>query len=133
MKIQMLNGEYWYGSCVKYGLNMPIGETTDLVFDMTVNQTPNQAMPLFLSTKGRHIWYNKGFKASFRKGIIDVPDECILSETGGNLRSAYLDAKEKYFPFSSKTPNKITSQRFSSKISCSSCDGSSINSVCCKW
>lgn len=106
MDIKILDGEYWYGSCVKYGMKMPLSAESDIVIDFRKNQTPNQAMPLWVSTKGRVIWRDKGYRTKFVSGTISVPDDCILSETEGNLREAYLYATANYFPFTGKIPAK---------------------------
>lgn len=104
MQIKVWEHEFWYGSCVKYGIKMPLHEKSNEIIDFTYNKTPNQAMPLFLSTKGRVIWAEKGFLAEFKNGMIVVPDICILKETGGNLKEAYLYAMQNYFPFHSSMP-----------------------------
>lgn len=104
MKIRFLEQEYWYGSCVKYGMKMPLHARMEQVLDFTVNQTPNQAMPLLLSTKGRIIWSDCGFHAEIKEGMICVPDCCSLEETGGGLKEAYLYAMKQHFPFHDKAP-----------------------------
>lgn len=106
MKIRFLEQEYWYGACVKYGMKMPLHADTEQELDFTSNQTPNQAMPLLISTKGRVIWRDTGFCAGFHKGVISVPDDCILTESKGRLREAYLYAMEHYFPFHERQPAK---------------------------
>lgn len=104
MEVKILEGEYWYGSCVKYGMKMPLGAASDEVIDFTRNETPNQAMPLWLSTKGRVIWRETGFRTVFAGGTVTVPDDCTLSATEGGLREAYLYAVSHYFPFRGKMP-----------------------------
>ncbi len=104
MKVNILEGEYWYGSCVKYGMKMPLGGDTEAVIDAVKNRTPNQAMPLWLSTKGRVIWRDTGFRTEFAAGVITVPDDCSLSDTKGGLREAYLYAASHYFPFRGRMP-----------------------------
>lgn len=104
MKIEIISGEYWYGNCVKYGTKMPLDKYTEAVFDGTINNTPNQSMPLWMSSKGRVIWRETGFKTEFHSGIISVPDDCIISETGGGLKDAYLYAMNCYFPFHGRMP-----------------------------
>ena len=52
MKIKFQGNEFWYGTCVKYGMRMPIGPDTEAELDLTSNPTPNQEMPLLVSTKG---------------------------------------------------------------------------------
>lgn len=106
MEIKFLEDEFWYGSCVKYGVKMPFTCETKEVIDFTVNKTPNQGMPLLLSTKGRVIWREEGFKVEFDSGRILLPDDCIVTVGGKNLKEAYLFATKNYFPFNGKTPAK---------------------------
>lgn len=106
MIIDFLENEYWYGGIVKNGTNMPISNQSVIEVDTTVNHTPNQAMPLFISTKGRIIHANEGFKAFFNKGKIELDDKCTVSEPYGNLKAGYLQAVKKFFPFSKGTPAK---------------------------
>ena len=99
MKIKFQENEFWYGTCVKYGMKMPIGPDTEMELDLTSNPTPNQAMPLLVSTKGRSIWSDQGFPIRVGDGVIEVPDSCLLEETGGSLREAYLHMMKEHFPF----------------------------------
>lgn len=99
MKIKFQENEFWYGTCVKYGMKMPIGSDTEIELDLTSNPTPNQAMPLLISTKGRSIWSDQGFPVRVGDGAIEVPDSCLLEETGGSLREAYLGVMKEHFPF----------------------------------
>lgn len=105
MKINIAEKEYWYGDCVKYGVNMPFHAKSRLHLDLSINSTPNQAMPLFLSSKGRVIWRERGFSMKAENGVIEVPDDCILTEAGGSLRDAYLFAMRSYFPFHKTAPH----------------------------
>lgn len=104
MNINFLENEYWYGMCVKYGVKMPFSKDTKDIIDCSINTTPNQAMPLLLSSKGRVLWSKKGFKAEFDCGIIKVSDDVILEKTGENLKDAYKYASGKFFPFEDKIP-----------------------------
>lgn len=97
MKIEMLSDEYWYGGFVTTGEDQPYSKETTAEIDLTVNNTPNQGMPLFLSTHGRYLWRDTGYNISFSKGIITVPDDVILNEGFKTLRGAYIDAKENHF------------------------------------
>lgn len=106
MKIPFLENEFWYGGCVKYGLQMPFGKEMNQEFDFSSNNTPNQAMPILLSTQGRIIWANQGFSAKFEQGNVIVPDFCTLEQAGNTLKEAYLYATKKYFPFEGKMPHK---------------------------
>ena len=104
MEIQLYDREYWYGTCVKYGRNMPFSAKTKGRIDFTENRTPNQAMPLLVSTRGRSLWRNTGFTAEFDNGILRVPDDCRLCQEGENLRDAYLQAMKRWFPFRPGAP-----------------------------
>lgn len=99
MKIAFMENEFWYGTCVKYGMQMPIGPETELELDFRQNPTPNQAMPLLVSTKGRYLWNEAGFCLKAANGILEAEDTCELGETKGHLREAYLAAMKKHFPF----------------------------------
>ena len=96
MEIQLYDREYWYGTCVKYGRNMPFSAKTKGRIDFTENRTPNQAMPLLVSTRGRSLWRNTGFTVEFDNGILRVPDDCRLCQEGENLRDAYLQAMKRW-------------------------------------
>lgn len=104
MKVNFLPGEYWYGTCVKYGMAMPLHEKSEIELDFTRNWTPNQAMPLLLSTRGRSVWRDTGFAVTVRHGVMTVPDDAVLEAGFGNLKGAYLHAVEKYFPFCKEPP-----------------------------
>lgn len=101
----MLQDEYWYGGCVKDGTRMPLSAESAVTVDTTVNMTPNQAMPLFVSSKGRYLWKEGGFRAVFREGAICVPDDCIISVPYGTLKKGYLEAMKAHFPFHGKMPS----------------------------
>ena len=96
MEINFLENEFWYGTCVKYGMKMPLSKYTDETIDFRINTTPNQAMPLSLSTKGHAIWKEEGYKVKFNKGKIITDDDCILENGGNTLKDAYLYAMKKY-------------------------------------
>lgn len=100
MIIQMIEQEYWYGGCVSKGNRMPIGEEDQIHFVFDQNPTPNQAMPLFLSSKGRYLWRKTGFTVDFNEGRITCPEDVQLGTGFGNLRGAYLAAMKAHFPFS---------------------------------
>lgn len=105
MQISFLDNEYWYGGCVKYGIQMPLHAGCDVTLDFTINRTPNQAAPLLLSTKGRVLHDSHGFQITVSGGTMTVPDTCILETPGSTLRDAYLYAAGRYFPFSPHTPD----------------------------
>ena len=91
--------EYQGYGYAQEAIKMPIGPDTETELDLTSNPTPNQEMPLLVSTKGRCLWSEEGFHIRIRSGVIEVPDSYQLEETGGGLREAYLHAMQKHFPF----------------------------------
>ena len=60
MKIKILPGEVFYGGAVTDGIHQPYTEDSEQELDLTWNQTPNQMMPLLLSTAGRWLWNPAG-------------------------------------------------------------------------
>lgn len=99
MEFKMLAGEFWFGGYVHEGIHQPISEESDYEIDLRLNVSPNQAMPLFLSTKGRYVWGNQGFKVIFSQGNIEVEGDANVYEGFKNLKGAYLAAMQKHFPF----------------------------------
>ncbi len=106
MKEQILENEYWYGACVKYGLNMPLHKKSKCILDFSSNTTPNQAMPLLVSSKGRYLWRKTGFEIIFHNGEMEFPDDVLLKSEFGNLKGAYLSAMQAHFPFHQKKPSR---------------------------
>ncbi|CQR48452.1 Alpha-xylosidase [Paraliobacillus sp. PM-2] len=114
MKIKMLEHEYWYGGYVHEGINQPIGKEDTCKVDLFSNQTPNQAMPLFLSTKGRYLWSSKGFVVTFDNGMIEIKgDDVELGEGKQHLKGAYLSAMAKHFTFNE---NHLSMELFQNPI-----------------
>ncbi|MBP5306410.1 MAG: alpha-galactosidase [Lachnospiraceae bacterium] len=107
MKIECLRDEFWYGGLVKDGTKMPFTKDSNISVDTRINSTPNQAMPLFVSSKGRYIWKEDGFLANFANGAIEVDDDCVVSKELGSLKEAYLAAMQEFFPFKNGTPAKL--------------------------
>ncbi len=87
MKFECLKDEYWFGGCVKDGTRMPFSGSSNCSVDTTINRTPNQAMPFFVSTKGRYIYKREGFKITFAGGAIETDDDCYVSRAYGNLKT----------------------------------------------
>lgn len=99
MRFRMLEQEFWFGGYVHEGVNQPIGENDSYEIDLRFNSSPNQSMPLFLSTKGRYIWGDHGFNIKFKDGTIEMEGDAIIEEGYANLKGAYLQAMKKHFPF----------------------------------
>jgi alpha-glucosidase (family GH31 glycosyl hydrolase) len=104
MRFECLKDEYWFGGCVKDGIRMPLSGSSNITVDTEVNRTPNQAMPFFVSTRGRYIYKKDGFKITFADGCIETDDDCFVSSACGSLKAGYLKAMEKEFPFTEGTP-----------------------------
>ena len=98
-----LDDEYWYGGIVSQGDNFPLSKTAKWEFDLSVNETVNQASSVYLSTQGRVIASNVGFAISFDEGNIYIDESCndieLLQAEDNTLQSAYILAKNKYFPY----------------------------------
>lgn len=99
MQFHMLKEEYWFGGYVHDGVIQPIGENDSFEVDLRLNSSPNQSTPLFLSTKGRYVWGNDGFKISFDQGNINIQGQATLEDGFINLKGAYLQAMKSHFPF----------------------------------
>ncbi len=104
MRLKILDKEYWYGSCVKYGMLMPLGAHSRCSLDFTINGTPNQAMPFLVSTRGRFLWRECGFRIGFENGEMTFPDDVEVGSGHQDLRGAYLAGMREHFPFRSGRP-----------------------------
>lgn len=99
MVFDILPGEVFYGGAVTDGIKQPYTQKSVLELDLSRNQTPNQLMPLLLSTAGRWLWNPEGMRVSFCEGRVQCSEGTILRQTKGGLRQAYLDAMGQCFPF----------------------------------
>lgn len=106
MKIKIQKQEYWYGGCAAWGTEMPFGEKSEGCLDFAPNQTPNQSMPLLLSSKGRVLWLDGCDRVIISNGMMECSDAAVLKETGGSLRDAYLASSNSYFKPSGRMPAK---------------------------
>ncbi len=108
LKIKIKDGEYWWGGLVDDAYRMPLGIGSDYTADLTHNMSYNQCSPLFLSSKGRFIWNEKGYKISFSDGEISVEGEDIVfDESGKTLKDAYHKAQINFFPPDGSFPNEL--------------------------
>lgn len=113
MNIDRIPGEYWYGGAVYEGLNQPYGQERSNELDLSVNPTPNQAAPYFLSSKGRYLWREKGFSVQFHGGHLECPDDVELGSGFGSLKGAYLEGMRRHFPFH---PMKLSEKLFRAPV-----------------
>lgn len=103
MKLEWIPGEFWYGGAVHGGIRQPVGQKdvldAHLEWNLERNQTPNQAMPFFLSSKGRFLWREEGFCIRFEADGIFCPDDVEAGDGFDTLKGAYLEGMRRYFPF----------------------------------
>lgn len=105
LKVKLLENEYWWGGSVALSEYMPLSkDSPDYELDMYYGY--NQTMPLYVSSLGRYIWSEKPLNVKFSGGEFSLSSEAevVLGQAGDSLRSAYLAASEKYFPFKGKIP-----------------------------
>lgn len=102
MKLKFIENEYWYGGYVRDGLGMPVGPEDCREVDLRCNGSPNQVMPMFVSSKGRFLWKKEGFLISFQNGVMECDDETEVGQGFENLRGAYLALMDRHFPFTGK-------------------------------
>ena len=101
MNIKILDNEYWWGLSTFLGVELPFSKDTDITIDLRDGgAVHNQIMPLLVSSKGRYIWSEDAFCATFKNGeILLEGEEIIFDESGKNLKDAYLNASRNHFPF----------------------------------
>lgn len=111
IKISMLNGEHWWGGTIALSEHMPFDKDTKITVRLAEKRSTIQSAPLFVSDKGRYIWSDKGFTATFEKGEItcDGESEIFLNADGNTLREAFVNARKAHFPFKEKvsTPREF--------------------------
>lgn len=99
MRIQIQDGECWYGGAAADGIYQPYAESSYRELHYESNPTPGQIMPLFLSSSGRYLWRKEGFRAAWKEGYIEVPDDVTIGKGGDSLKEAYQEAMRLFFPF----------------------------------
>lgn len=105
MRIALLENEYWYGGYTSWGTQMPIGAHDEVSFVLRPNSTPNQAMPLLLSSRGRCLWLETTDMIEVADGVLVCTPDAVLETPGKTLQEAYLYAMKKYFPFTQTQPS----------------------------
>ena len=61
MVFSILENEYWYGGYVFGSYVQPYDASSEAEIDLRRNDSTNQAMPFFVSTKGRYLWCDEAF------------------------------------------------------------------------
>ncbi len=103
MVFPILENEYWYGGYVYGSCAQPYDASSEAEIDLRRNDSTNQAVPFFVSTKGRYIWCEEGFLLHFGGGNITIDRNVELREGYVNLKGAYLAACREHFPFRENT------------------------------
>lgn len=110
MKIRMKMGEVWYGGHISRGFLAPLTRFSVFRINSEVVSSYNQYNTLLISNKGRYIWCESGYVASFFLGTITLISQkapFVFHEGFGTLKGAYLDASVKYFKADGKMPNEL--------------------------
>jgi len=122
LSLKMLPGEKWWGgiSCFDRVPMTPYGENTTATLDLLAENYSNQAVPFFVSSKGRYIWSDDPFTIKFSKGEMKLKGDSKIElvEAGTTLREAYLAASAKHFPSSGEIPAEefITNPQYNTWI-----------------
>jgi alpha-glucosidase len=106
--VTIKDGEKWYGGAVNDAHLMPFKDSYSL--DMYGDTRGNQAVPLLVSTKGRFIWSQEPFKFAFDKNKLMISHSnsaLIIDSAGKNLREAFSNASERFFPSKNKLPDTL--------------------------
>ncbi|MCI8554150.1 MAG: glycoside hydrolase [Clostridiales bacterium] len=105
--IPFLPEEFWYGLRAADGIRMPLSADSDYEADIDPNQDCNQCAPLLLSSRGRYIWCCDGFQVNCRGGALHLSwsrGKPALYQAGETLRSAFLEARRRFFPSDGRIP-----------------------------
>lgn len=104
-ELKFLQGEYWYGGAVNDGYLLPLSRESEYELNFDFNDTYNQINPLYVSSKGRYIWLEKGGRIHFQKGVIVInAEEIEIDDSGKNLMEAQQNAAKKHFRANGKKP-----------------------------
>ena len=106
MKIEFEKNEFWWGGIVHRGVEMPINANQHAVIDFGDINTPNQSTNLLLSSKGRYLYSQEPYTATFNNGTVEIDREITYRDGYANLRGAYLAAMRAYFPFENCLPDQ---------------------------
>ncbi len=106
LRLQMLDGEKWWGGTSTDGTLSPFDERSELSRELI--RTHNQIMPLYLSNLGRVIWSEEPFTITFHKGTIEIDGDgdILLEQYGSSLREGYVGAMKAHFAPKGNPPQK---------------------------
>ena len=112
IRTKFKENEYFWGGDAPSGVHMPLYKGKDFSGDFRYFAT-TQSMPMFLSSKGRYVWSERGIKVWIEGDEIcfESDAELELNEDGSTLRDAYLNAMNKHFPFEATRIKGVTMPR----------------------
>jgi len=105
--VEPLPNEKWWGATFDFGPRLPFGANERKV---DIGRCGGAAAPLLLSSEGRYVWSDRPFTFAFEKGKLKLEssvEKLTPTVAGTTLRSAYLDASAKHFPFTGTTPAEL--------------------------
>ncbi|MFV0343075.1 MAG: glycoside hydrolase family 31 protein [Anaerocolumna sp.] len=110
LTVKMKENEYWYGLCVDDGIHFPLSAQSQYSKDHRVNQTNNQINPILISSAGRYVWCEYGFKIETADGMMNLQSDkgdFILEDGFNTLKKAYLAASKRFFPSNKVAPPSL--------------------------
>ncbi len=96
----------WWAGIINHGDLMPFQDGYNV--DMFGNNHGNQIQPLLISGDGEYIWSEEPVAISLNEGTLKIKsygDTIYYSKKHTNIKEAYLDASQTFFPPSGKTPH----------------------------
>ncbi|WP_150273264.1 glycoside hydrolase family 31 protein [Paenibacillus tepidiphilus] len=107
MKLELLEGEYWWGGRTADGMDMPYGRAL-FAADLNSNHNGNQAAPLLISNKGRYIWSEAPFHFRLEEGSLTVGGGEVLTGEGyGSLKGVFQQVSRTCFPPDGGIPEEL--------------------------
>lgn len=107
IKQKLLKNEYWWGGATVDGKLMPYG-VVDFSYNQLGNTKGNQAVPLFISNKGRYIWSEHPLNIKFKNNFVIASSSFSKIEFGSSgktLKDVFLHVSKNYFPPSGQIPD----------------------------
>lgn len=107
IKISFLEDEKWWGGRSFDGHMMPF--QTGYKADLRIS-SPNQAMPLLISNKGRYLWSEYPFRIQINEDNLQIDyryGEIEMADGFCTMSAAYEEACKKHFPTDKKMPGLL--------------------------
>lgn len=106
VRVEMADGEVWWGGANFFGRQMPFDASSDLTIDLRKDNYHNQGATLLLSNRGRFVWSATQSKIIVKDAAIavDADGEVVVRTAGSSLREAYCAAMRLGFPPKGRLP-----------------------------